>query len=96
MIIECIRTTDTSMRTPMSATAEEFSEREFLQLESRLYQMIGQWRRKEPDDAEYSKILLYRKRQLTARYAEVLRDKLDLWEITEQLEASERFLTCRV
>lgn len=77
----------------MSATSEEYSQQEFLRLESHLYKMIGQWRRKELDDSESLKILSYRKRNLTARYSEVLRDKLQLWEIMEQLEASERFLT---
>jgi hypothetical protein len=84
--------TDTSLSWPSSATGEEFSQREYLQLESRLYEAIGQWRNREPDDAESMKSLKEKEKRLTKRYAEIMRDKLMFWDIIEQLEVAERSL----
>lgn len=67
--------------------------REILNFESRVFKIIGELNRQElyPNNPSVG-CLLERKKHASERYSELLRDKMTLWEIREQLEASERTL----
>jgi hypothetical protein len=77
----------------MSTRDNGTSWREILDCESRVFKIIGELNRQEfYRDHSSIDVLLERKTNVCQRYAELLRDKLTLWEVREQLESSERTL----
>ena len=54
-----------------------------------LYDLVSEWRHTELTDEEDAEVLLAQKRLLEHWYVQVTMQKVKLWEIREELEASE-------
>ena len=60
-----------------------------LELMLHLYDLVGEWRRTKLPDEENAEVLLTQKRLLEHWYVQIKTQKVKLWEIQEELEASE-------